>query len=343
MASMTAADPTYPNWKTKGHKRLSEEQHIQGFIAYANKYHRPDLARQIEKNWKANHGLYIKLKSYFKEHDYSYPSLTLAEIGAIFLQGVVLIILSIAGALLGWLLLSAFRFFRRNKSTFTVNSWNQCKGIFACSGIPSTLLGILFLTPLVYLLNSLAYFERSSDWKLPSVFFNSSGDNYFRNIVDYLGNVSGLSFYPSHWRLILFVTPLICGAAFALFHCRNKMTQQTFRKKFGGNIYLALLFLAWGIIALTTEYDYLQIVITVICGLFLLISLLRMWWLTKENSSLTLSIFRSNLSGWICTGSVLVLILLISQSIINNKLQPWANNQIRGEMHLFHHVQDSPP
>lgn len=343
IASIATAGSNYPNPKGK---KLSEEQRIQGFIADANKYHRPDLAQQIEKDWKANHALFTKLRTDFKENNYFKSSLTLAETGVFFLQGTVWIILSIAGALLGWILLNAWCFQQRNKSTFAetlIDDWNQYKGIFACSGFPSFLLGMLFLAAIVSLINLLIPANINWGWGISHIFQMPGRDTFISGIIESLSYTTNLNSYPFYWRLLIFFTPLICGALFAFFYSRGEKRKSTLRQKVSENIYLALLFSAWGIIALTSEYHWLQIALAVICGIFLLASFLRMWRLTKGNHILTFSTFRFNLGGWICTGSILTLILLISQSVMNRKLQPWANNQIRGEMHLLHNVQDSAP
>lgn len=63
---------------------------------------------------------------------------------------------------------------------------------------------------------------------------------------------------------------------------------------------------------------------------------------STSSGSYALQLFRSSLASWICTASVLVLIVLIGQTVLDNRLQPWADNQLRGEMHLLHDVQDSP-
>ncbi|MEO6907186.1 MAG: hypothetical protein ABI210_04775, partial [Abditibacteriaceae bacterium] len=75
---------------------------------------------------------------------------------------------------------------------------------------------------------------------------------------------------------------------------------------------------------------------------FLIVSLILMWRNSREHPSRKLSLMQSSLSGWICVGSVLVLVLLIGQVVSDKQIQLWADNQLYGEMHLLHHVADAP-
>ena len=339
IAAIASGGSSYPS------KAQMDASLINNLIAFANKYHRPDLARQIEKDWKANHELFQQLRAYFKKSDYSRPFVTIVEATVILLQCTVLTILSLAGALLGWMLLNIVSFRNRGKSTFTenaINHWDQCKGIFACSGLSSFILGTLFLALVVAVKDSITPANFGWGWGALDIFQKPINITSLSDAIDILSNTSDITYYPSFWRLLVFTTPLICGALFAFVHSRSKKQKSTFLHKIGGNIYLALLFLAWGIIALTSEYGLTQTILAAICGIFLLLSFLRMWWQTRDNSDVTFSTFRITLAGWICTGSVWVLILLISQSAINHKLQPWANNQLRGEMHQLHDVRNTP-
>jgi len=348
IALIISASPLYPA-KYKKSKQHRDKQQLQAFIAYMNKYHRNDLAQQFEKDWNVNQKLFTQTRSYFGKADNFRSYLALAQSADIFLRCTVLTILSIAGALFAWVLLGIYYFRKSDKSTFgepAIQSSVQYKGIFACSGIAAFLLAILFLALVVSIKDTIIPTDFGWGWGALGIFQTSIHDKSLIDIIDIidiLSNTGNISSYPTFWRLLVFFTPVICGALFALFHSRGEQQKSTFRQKISRNTYLALLFLAWGIIALTSQYEPTQTILAAICDVFLLLSFLRVWWQTKGNTGHTIAMFRASLAGWICTGSVLVLLLLIGQSVINHQIQSWANNQLRGEMHLLHQVKNSAP
>lgn len=355
MLAMAADGATYPSRETikKGEdKKTDEEQRFKNFMAYANKYHRPDLARQFERDWQANHQLFKKTKTYVQgNEDYFSLIITLMQVGAILLALGVIFTLSILGTLSGWMLLECYRNFSRRERTFEDGSisadlWCRCKGIIACSGLPSFLLGMLFLVFFLFIIIvPLSWqYDFFSGWTTANFYPISSDIHLSDQILNIFSNLSDSGFFPVLWRLLIFLTPLTCGLFFVLSHSReNSTTTNSFWRALGRKIYLALLFLAWGLPLLTTEYNLPQIVLAAICIIFLLVSFFWMWRASRKNQRFALSLFQSSLTGWACTTSILIIALMIGQIVLNKRIQPYANNQLHGEMYLLHQVKDAPP
>ncbi|MEO6907823.1 MAG: hypothetical protein ABI210_08025, partial [Abditibacteriaceae bacterium] len=353
MLSMAANGATYPSresYRNGQPKERTEEQRMQGLFAYARKYHRPDLAQMFERDWQNNHALRQKLKT-TNLISQSYFWISVMQAGATLLTLNVLIILSILGAFLGWLFFECYRIFTRRKSTFdedsSINLRDRCKGVIACSGLPSFLLGILFLAGLVFVIRIFLpedlQYGIITGWGIPNYSTSPFDSNIFVHMFDIFSNLAELYSFPTWWRFYTLLTPLIAGASVVLFHNLQTNTQKTsLWHTLGKWFYLALLFIAWGIPGLTNEYDFPQIILTTLCIAFLLISFIWMWWKSRKQSGFKMSLMQSSLSGWIFVGSVLVLMLISGQIAVDKQLQPWANNQLHGEMHLLHHVADTP-
>jgi hypothetical protein len=363
------------------------EKAINGFIAYAQKYHRPDLAKQISADAQQAHRLFQQSKKY-NDANFSVfsPSGKLhvqLQFHRLYLTAnlffiSVALLLSLFGSLFIWLILSCCHFFFRRKSTFTSQivppSFKEIiLGAEVCSG----LWPLFCIIVLIYLFESITQNTTSTlpglgnGWlMLPFTIHFSLHHliNAFLNIGEILNN-AGTTLQI--WRSFILILPLLACGLYVL-QKRVEWQAKTDGKKVGSGwallrqfftrrwdvefirallgwlgrkMYVLLLFAGWIALANLTQESSLPVFLLAIAILIVSITTIALMLRASRRAPLeySLQLFQRSVAGWICAGSVLVLLLLISQSMINSKLQPWSNNQIRGEMHLFHQMQDSPP
>jgi len=356
---IVASGAGYPNHHRKNFsKRASRQQRLEKlresrqilidtFIAYANKHHRPDLAKLIHNDWqkvrtvsyRAQTTGYKNIQNDFHQVSLAYFSYLLSVVG-------VTLILTLLGATFMWIILTCInQFFHRNINiapTAKVLSWQEkLTGIISCSGV----IPFLSAATILILWSFITSTDISSGWSIAGLFSNPD-HTIIEQILDY---ATGLPPFATDvpWRLFILFTPLIAGASYVIYkksQYASRDESRSFRKKLLQKIHLFLLFFAWGLLVLTTDDEPAQIIVAAIAAIFLLVSLIWMWRKSAKTSAFyAMQLFRSSLAGWICTASILVLMVLISQTVLDNHLQPWADSQLRGEMHLLHNVQDSVP
>lgn len=345
MTSMAASSISYELEEPQN--KLSEKERIDRFIAYAHQYHRPDLAQQIQADWNLNYGLYLKTRKLIHSKEGARALDRMYDWG-VFHSSSVLLIISFLGAFAAELVMAGLHLLHSRKSTFMasaaaaestfgVSFWQQCKGVFACSGFPSFALAGCFLAALIFLVSKLipenVMFDVVGGWWAWNFTYISSDSTLWREFIERLSGVNRDSTFSGKWRWFTFLTPLVCAGLYALVESGKIKGSKR-------NILFATLLLAWGVLALTTEYGALQIVAGVICALFLLTSIFVLWGNVRRKSTFTWVLFRSSLQGWICIASIAIFIMLCGQTLINSTLQPYAKKQLRGEIQLLHEVRD---
>lgn len=172
------------------------------------------------------------------------------------------------------------------------------------------------------------------------------------------------------WRVFILLTPLLAGSLYILQKRIEWQAKADGKKVWSGwtllkgcftrhwnrefcigllgwlgkRIFLLLLFTSWPVSVLLPESN---LPAPIIAGVFLIASLISFIWMYGKSknafASRGLHLLQSSLAGWISIASVLVLAILIGQVFLNRPLQKWADNQLHGEMHLLHHVKDTPP
>ena len=353
------------------------EKALNGFIAYAQKYHRPDLAKQISDDAQQAHRLFQQSEKYNDANfNVFYPSGKLhvqLQFHRLYLTGSfffisVALLLSLFGSLFIWLILSCCHFFFRRKSTFTSRIVPpSCKENILGAEVCSGLWPLFCITVLIYLFESIT--QNTASTLLPFTIHFS-----LHHLIDTFLNIGGLLNNAGTtlqiWRSFILILPLLACGLYVLqkrveWQAKTDgkkvwsgwaLLRQFFTRRWdvkfirallgwlGKKIYVLLLFAGWIALANLTQESSLPVFLLAIAIIFVLITTIVLMLHASRRAPLeySLQLFQRSVAGWICASSVLVLLLLISQSMINSKLQPWANNQIHGEMHLFHQVQDSP-
>jgi len=359
------------------------EKALNGFIAYAQKYHRPDLAKQISADEQQAHRLFQQSEEYTDANFSVFsPSIRLqfrrlyVTTNLFFIS--VALLLSLFGSLFLWLILSCCHFFLRRKSTFTSQIVPPSfKEIILGMEVSSGLWPLFCIVVLIYLFESITQNTISTLSGLGNGWLMLPFTLHFslHHLIDTFLNIGGLLNNAGTtlqiWRSFILILPLLACVLYVLQKRVEWQTKMDGKKvgsgwallrrfftrrwdaKFirallgwlGRKIYVLLLFAGWIALANLTQESSLPVFLLAIAILIVSITTIALMLRASRRTPLeySLQLFQRSVAGWICAGSVLVLLLLISQSMINNKLQPWANNQIHGEMHLFHQVQDSPP
>lgn len=320
---------------------------ITSLVNFAQKYHRPDLANELQNDWRKNNFIQQKFLVSSDVTLYrSFHGLALAElICALTMPGVVLILL-LLGALFLWIITACLNHFCNNKNREAQNApppglWRKFSGVIICSGVISFFGGLLF----IYLLKFLPNADLSSGWAISGL-FNSGDDSSWRGrILD-----SALGFFmgiDTPWRFLIFLTPLVC----AIFYALHKMKEEEKKNykhpvlvKTVKLLHLFLLFSAWGALVMVSDYETAEIVTTSLIGVFLLVSFAWMFVTTRKTSAVkTLRLLQAASIGVMCLSSILIVPILIKQTAVERQLKPWADNSLQGEMRQYHHVVDEPP
>ena len=324
--------------------RESRQKLIDTFIAYANTCHRPDLARQINDDWQKVSTVSYRVQTTGSEDiQNDFHLLSLAAFSYLLSVVGVLLILTLPGAIFVWLMLTCVKHFFRRNTNFPSETkeltWREkLTGVISCSGV----LPFISAATILIVLNFIASSDISNGWSIAGL-FNKPDHPIIDQILDYAASLPPF-WSNAPWRIFILCTPLIAGASYVLYKkLQYANASLSARKKLLQNVHLFLLFFAWGLLVLITDYESTQIIVAAIAVIFLLVSLIWMWRKSAKISGFyALQLFRSSLSGWICTASILVLAMLAGQTILDNHLQPGANNLLHGEMHLLHQVQDAP-
>lgn len=333
----------------------SREKQINAFIAYAKKYHRPDLAIQINEDAQQAHQLLQKKQNYIDDNsiftynfDSQYPHLEISE--SLFILGVILT-LSLLSSLLLWLLLACYgySYAPKNNSPQEIQPprWPEIiLGMITCSAVWPIICSVILLN-------------------LPKLITETTMGTL--DHADFLYENGG---NMQFWHVFILLTPLLAGSLYILqkrIEWRAKadgkkvwsgwtLLQKFFTRRWnrefcigllgwlGKRIFLLLLFTSWPVSVLLPEYN---LPTAVTAGAFLIASFISLIWMYgKSKNTFTyrsLQLLKASLAGWISIASVLVLAILIGQVFLNRPLQKWADNQLHGEMHLLHQVKDAPP
>jgi len=356
------------------------QKRVNGFIAYAEKLHRPDLAHQIKIDAQQAFQLFQKGRNY-REDSNAYPYtfdtqfIRLQFSGALFYLGVALI-LSILSSLFIWLILVCCNPFLARKSTFNQTNTPLSKRIIWSAKLCYGLWLLSCLCILIYLFGSIT---PTTSETLPGI---ANGWLTLPFSISFsFGNLTSKSRYLSQcfnntemllqfWRVFILLLPLLAASFYVLQKRlewqakaegkdvwnmwtllrkllksqRNAEFNRAFLGWLGRKIYLLFLLASWGTLIYIAQYIPTNIILLPVAMALLIIVLIWMFRAAKQTSGKdSLQLFQRILANWVCIASVLIFGLLAIHTYISPPLQKWANNELHGEMHLLHHVNDTPP
>jgi hypothetical protein len=353
-----------------------------GFINYAKKHGRLDLAQQIKDDAHQAFATFQKERVYIdvstKTFDYNYNLLQFSDLLSI--AGVVLM-LSLLSSFIVWIIISIYELFLTRKSTFLLERYSpqlseSILGIIACSALWSILCGIILSAGLITITNTTpgTLADLSNGWLLLPFSVHFYFDNFINKVLEFSGITHQKDYFLPTWRVLILLTPILMGS---LYVSQKRIEWQAksngkkvwsgwalFRRFFsrrwdrpfvtgllgwiGKRIFILLFFLCWGALTFTSQFmnaeDQTNQIILAVFTIVLLLSAL--FWLIRAIKPASFpygfQLFKQSLAGWISFASVLILATLIGSVIINRPLQKWADTEMRGEMWQIHRVKNMP-
>ena len=370
------APPTFDPKKDERNR----EKRVNGFIAYAEKFHRPDLAHQIKVDAQLAFQLFQKGRNYREDNtaylytfDTQYVRLEFS--GALFYLGVALF-LSLLSSLFIWLILVCCNSFLARKSTFNPTNAPLSKRILWSAKLCYGLWLLSCLCVLIYLFGSITTTTTetlpgiANGWLILPFSISLSSDN-LSSKSQYLSQCfNNTEMLLQFWRGFILLLPLLAASFYVLQKRlerqaeeegkdvwnmwtllrkllksqRNAEFNRAFLGWLGRKIYLLFLLASWGTLIYIAQYIPTNIILLPVAMALLIIVLIWMFRAAKQTSGKdSLQLFQRILANWVCIASVLIFGLLAIHTYISPPLQKWANNELHGEMHLLHHVNDTPP
>jgi hypothetical protein len=368
-----------PTFDPKKDER-DRQKRVNGFIAFAEEIRRPDLAHQIKVDAQQAFQLFQKGRNY-RENNTAYPYtfdtqfIRLQFSGTLFYLSAVLL-LSILSSLFIWLILVYCNSFLSLKSTFNQTNSPLSKRIIGSAKLCYGLWLLSCLCVLIYLFGSITTTTIetlpgiTNGWLILPFSISFSSDNLIsksRHLSQCFNNTEMLLQF---WRVFILLLPLLAASFYVLQKRlewqakaegkdvwniwtllrklsrlqRNAEFNRAFIGWLGRKIYLFFLLASWGILIYIAQYIPTNIIILPVAMGLLIFVLIWMFRAAKQTSAKNnLQLIQRILANWICIASVLILVLLATHTCISPPLQKWANNELHGEMHLLHHVDDTPP
>jgi len=320
---------------------------INSLVQLAQKTHHPDLAKQLKKDWQKNHSLHQKVASPLQDYVYiSYHGLHLSQLICVFIVSGVVLILLLLGAVLLWCITSCLNLFLHSEEAVPqktkIAGLEHVSGLGICSGVLS-FIGGLFL---IYLITLTRNYDISSGWDIAQSLNTSNDTSILSRIIEGAWGFSIVGI-DTYWRILILLTPLVTVIFYVLYkrndERKNSVRHPVLRRTLK-ILHLLLVLAAWGTLVMISDYQFPQIIAAAIICAFLAISF---GWMCRKSRSINFTKLLKQLQsitvGLICLNSILILALLMCQLAVGNRLQPWADNQLRGEMHEYHHVINAAP